>query len=211
LKKVLHIGSSAALERFITVGSFLLFVMIIANYGTAALAGYQVGLRVEGIAFMPGFGFSVAAMAIVGQNLGEKKLELAYASGRYSTWLASWFMGSVGVVMVLWPELLCAPFTTEPETVEAASLYLRLVGISQVPLAFTFVLGGALRGAGATKVVLKINVLSLWLLRIVPSFFALWVGWPLISIFIIMTVETFVKGALFWKVFESRKWQKIEV
>ncbi len=211
LKKVLNIGSSAALERFITVGSFLLFVMIIANYGTAALAGYQVGLRVEGIAFMPGFGFSVAAMAIVGQNLGAKKPELAYHSGRYSTWLASWFMGSVGVVMVLWPELLCAPFTTEPETVEAASLYLRLVGISQVPLALTFVLGGALRGAGATKVVLKINVLSLWFLRILPSFFALWAGWPLIAIFIIMTVETFVKGALFWRVFESRTWQRTQV
>jgi putative MATE family efflux protein len=211
LKKVLHIGSSTAFERMISVFSFLLFVMVITYYGTTALAGYQVGLRIEGIAFMPGFGFSVAAMALVGQNLGARKLERAYESGRYSAWLASWFMGSVGMIMVMWPELLCAPFTTEPETVEAASIYLQLVGISQVPLAMTFVLGGALRGAGATKVVMQINVASLWFLRVLPSFFALWMGWPLMAIFIIMTIETFVKGALFWKVYESRKWQRIQI
>ncbi|MBN2894552.1 MAG: MATE family efflux transporter [Campylobacterales bacterium] len=211
LKKAFRLGSSSALERLITVATFLLFVMIITQYGTAALAGYQVGLRIEGIAFMPGFGFSVAAMALVGQNLGAKNPELAYRSGRYSAWLSVWFMGSVGVIMVVWPQWLCAPFTTDPETVEAASLYLQLVGISQVPLALTFVLGGALRGAGATKSVMMINVLSLWFLRVVPSFFALWMGWPLMAIFVIMTVETFIKGALFWKVFESRQWQKIRI
>jgi putative MATE family efflux protein len=211
LKRVLRVGGNAALERLITVASFILFVAVITSYGTEALAGYQVGLRIEGIAFMPGFGFAIAAMALVGQNLGAKNPDLAYRSGLLSTKVAAWFMGSIGVVMVIIPEPFVGFFTRDPETIEQASLYLRLVGISQVPLAMTFVLGGALRGAGATKTTLKINVASLWLLRVIPSYIAMKSGYGILAVYVIMTVETFVKGGIFWAVFRRREWQKISV
>lgn len=211
LKRVVRVGGNAALERLITVGSFLLFVAVITSYGTEALAGYQVGLRIEGIAFMPGFGFAIAAMALVGQNLGAKNPELAYRSGVLSTKVAAWFMGSIGLVMVIVPEPFVGFFTGDPETIEQASLYLRLVGISQVPLAMAFVLGGALRGAGATKMTLKINVASLLLLRVIPSYLAMKGGYTILAVYIIMTVETFVKGGIFWLVYRRREWLKISV
>ena len=211
LRRVIRVGSSAALERLISVSSFLIFVAVITSYGTAALAGYQVGLRIEGIAFMPGFGFAIAAMALVGQNLGAKNPERAYREGMLSAKAAAWFMGSVGMVMALFPEPLVMLFTQDDETIDQASLYLRLVGISQVPLAMTFVLSGAMRGAGATKTTLKINVASLWLLRVIPSYIAMKLGYGILAVYIIMTVETFVKGGVFWAVFQKREWQKIKV
>ncbi|MDD3596947.1 MATE family efflux transporter, partial [Sulfuricurvum sp.] len=69
--KMLTIGFPAAVERVVGVSSFLLFVMMITSYGTHALAGYQIGLRIEALAFMPGFGFSVAAMVLAGQYIGS--------------------------------------------------------------------------------------------------------------------------------------------
>ncbi|WP_294893366.1 MATE family efflux transporter, partial [Sulfuricurvum sp. RIFOXYD12_FULL_44_77] len=54
LKKMIAIGTPAAVERVVGVTSFLLFVMMIASQGTEALAGYQIGLRIEALAFMPG-------------------------------------------------------------------------------------------------------------------------------------------------------------
>jgi len=211
LRRVIRVGSSAALERFATVASFLLFVAVIASYGTEVLAGYQVGLRIEGIAFMPGFGFTIAAMALVGQSLGAKNPELAYRNAKTATKSAVWFMGGVGAVLVAFPEPFVQLFTHDPQTIESASLYLRLVGASQVPLALTFVLSGALRGAGATQTALRINVASLWLLRLLPSYVAMKLGYGILAIYIIMTLETFVKGALFWRVFENRKWQHARV
>jgi putative MATE family efflux protein len=211
LKRVVRVGGNAALERLITVTSFIIFVAVITSYGTAALAGYQVGLRIEGIAFMPGFGFAIAATALVGQNLGARNPDAAYRAGMLSTKVAAWFMGSVGLVMVIIPEPFVALFTNDPETIDQASLYLRLVGISQVPLAMTFVLSGALRGAGATKTTLKINVTALWLLRVIPSYIAMKLGFGILAIYIIMMVETFVKGGLFWHVFRKREWEKIKV
>jgi putative MATE family efflux protein len=211
LKRSLRIGSSAALERSLTVASFLIFIYVITSYGTAALAGYQVGLRIEGIAFMPGLGFSVAAMALVGQSLGSKQPEQAYQRGIAATRMAAWFMGGIGLVMVAVPEPFVMLFTEDAATIKEASLYLRLVGLSQVPLAVTFVLSGAMRGAGATKMTLKINVASLWLLRVIPSYIAMKLGYGILAVFIIMTVETFVKGGVFWVVFRQRRWQQVRI
>ncbi|MCK9373869.1 MAG: MATE family efflux transporter [Sulfuricurvum sp.] len=206
LKKVLRIGTPAAYERSIGVGSFMLFVMIIGSYGTHAMAGYQIGLRIEALAFMPGFGFSVAAMVLAGQNIGAKKLENAYYSGILSAKVAAMFMGSVGIVLFLFPEKLASLFTHDLLTIEQASLYLRLVGISQIPLALTFVFSGALRGAGATKTTLRINTLSLWCFRIIPSYAVMGMGWEIVWVYVAMSMETFIKGWWFWRVYQKKEW-----
>jgi len=206
LKRGIRIGMPAAYERGIGVGSFMLFVMIIGSYGTHAMAGYQIGLRIEALAFMPGFGFSVAAMALAGQNIGAKKVEEAYFSGILSAKIAAVFMGSVGVVLFVFPEYLASWFTHDRLTIEQASIYLRLVGISQIPLALTFVFSGALRGAGATKTTLRINTASLWLFRIIPAYAVMVMGWGIVWVYAAMSVETFIKGLWFWMVYKKREW-----
>ena len=211
LKRVWHVGWSAALERGISSLSFLVFVSIIAAYGTAELAGYQVGLRIEGIAFMPGFGFAIAAMALVGQNLGAKNKNKAYAMGIISGRIAYIFMGSVGVVLILFPEFLVGFFTQDTATIKVASYYLILVGLAQIPLAIMFVYSAALRGAGATKTTLKVNVLSLWFFRVIPSYIAYKTGFGIIAIFVIMNVETLLKGLIYWYIYQKRTWLDTKV
>ena len=211
LKRVWRVGWSAALDRGISSLSFLVFVSIIASYGTAELAGYQVGLRIEGIAFMPGFGFAIAAMALVGQNLGAKNKQKAYEMGVISGRIAYWFMGSVGVIMILYPEVLVGFFTSDFETIRVASYYLILVGLAQIPLAIMFVYSGALRGAGATKTTLKVNVLSLWFLRVIPSYIAYELGYSIVAIFVIMNVETLIKGIIYMYIYKKRSWLDTKV
>jgi len=206
LLRVWHIGWSAALDRGVSSMSFLVFVSIITAYGTAELAGYQVGLRVEGIAFMPGFGFAIAAMALVGQNIGAKNYDQAYNMGIISGRIAYIFMGSVGAVLIFFPEYLVGFFTQDALTIFVASKYLILVGLAQIPLAIMFVYSAALRGAGATKTTLKINVLSLWFLRVVPSYIAYEMGYGIVVIFIIMNVETLIKGLIYWYIYQKRTW-----
>lgn len=204
--KILRIGYPAALDRGISSLSFLVFVAIITVYGTAQLAGYQVGLRIEGIAFMPGFGFAIAAMALVGQNIGAKKFDKAYEMGVASGRIAYVFMGSVGVVMIMFPEFLVSFFTHDKLTVLIASQYLILVGLAQIPLAIMFVYSSALRGAGATKITMYINVGSLWLFRVIPAYIAYKMGYDVVLIFIIMNVETLIKGIIYAYIYQKRTW-----
>lgn len=206
LKRMIWIGAPAAMERVLGVVSFLLFVVMIASQGTSALAGYQIGLRIEALAFMPGFGFSVAAMVLAGQYIGAKQYTLAYNSAMMSAKIAMIFMGSVGVILVAVPEPIISLFTQDALTIEQAAIYLRFVGIAQIPLALTFVLSGALRGAGATDLSMRISIGSLWIFRIIPSYMTMKMGGGIWGIYAAMTVETFIKGWLFWRVYRQKKW-----
>lgn len=210
MKTIFKIGLPASIERLISVGSFMVFVMVIAKYGTEALAGYQVGLRIEGLAFMPGFGFSIAAMALVGQSIGAKNPLLAEHEAITVTKIAAGFMGFVGLFLVFIPEFFCQFFTHDAQTIELASVYLQLVGLSQVPLAIVFVLSGALRGAGATKTTLKINVGSMLFLRVLPSIYVSTISADIFWIYIVMITETFIKGGLFWHIFNKGEWKGIK-
>ncbi len=211
LKRALKVGIPASFERSLTAGSFLLFTVIITHYGTEVLAGYQIGLRVEGLAFMPGIGFTIAAMALMGQGLGAKNpqqsredviLVLKYTVG---------FMFFLSFFMIFMPEKIVWLFTDDAQTIEEASLYLRIVGFSQIPLAYNFVLSGALRGAGDTKRTLKINLISLWLVRIIPAFVLSWYFHSIFLVYIAMISDTFVKALWLWVTFDKGEWQKIKV
>jgi len=211
MKRALKVGIPASFERTLTFGSFMLFTVIIARYGTEALAGYQIGLRVEGLAFMPGIGFTIAAMALMGQGLGAKKplqaredvlLVLKYTVG---------LMFFLSFFMVFVPEKIVWIFTDDAQTIEEASLYLRIVGFSQIPLAFNFVLSGALRGAGDTKRTLRINLTSLWLVRIIPAFFLSWYFENIMVVYFAMIADTFVKAIWLWRTFDKGEWMKIKV
>ena len=211
MDRALKVGIPASFERTLTFGSFMLFTVIIAHYGTEVLAGYQIGLRVEGLAFMPGIGFTIAAMALMGQGLGAKKplqaredviLILKYTVG---------FMFFLSFFMVFMPEKIVWVFTDDVQTIEEASLYLRIVGLSQIPLAFNFVLSGALRGAGDTKRTLKISLVSLWFVRIIPAFLLSWYFENIMVVYFAMISDTFVKAVWLWVTFNKGEWMKIKV
>ncbi|WP_448587818.1 MATE family efflux transporter, partial [Thermocrinis sp.] len=72
LFKIFRIGAPTALERGITSLSFNVFVGMVASFGDKALAAHQVGLRVESVSFMVGFGFMIASTVVSGQNFGAK-------------------------------------------------------------------------------------------------------------------------------------------
>ncbi len=211
LSRALKVGIPASFERSLTFGSFMLFTVIIAHYGTSVLAGYQIGLRVEGLAFMPGIGFTIAAMALMGQGLGAKKPEQAKEDVILVLKYTSGFMFILSFFMIFMPEKIVWLFTNDAQTIKEASLYLRIVGVSQIPLAFNFVLSGALRGAGDSKRTLKINLISLWFVRILPAFLLSWYFENILFVYLAMISDTFVKAIWLWVTFQKGEWQKIKV
>ena len=109
------------------------------------------------------------------------------------------------------PEKIVWLFTDDMQTIKEASLYLKIVGISQIPLAFSFVLSGALRGAGDSRRTLRINLISLWCVRIVPAFVLSWYFENILWVYVAMISDTFVKATWLWITFQQGKWQKIKV
>jgi putative MATE family efflux protein len=193
------------------MGSFTFFTATIAHYGTEVLAGYQIGLRIEGMAFMPGIGFTIAAMALMGQGLGAKNPEQSREDVLLVMKYAIALMFFLSFFMIFTPEMIVSLFTTDAQTIKEASLYLKIVGLSQIPLAISFVLSGALRGAGDSKRTLKISLTSLWLVRIIPAIVLTWYFKDVIWVYIAMISDTFVKAFFMWRAFDKGEWKRIKV
>lgn len=158
-KRLLRIGLPAAGQQILRVGSMTLFQTLIGRFGVGspAIAALNIGLRSESLAFMPGFGYSMAAAAFVGQNLGAKQPDRAKHGAWQATWQAVGVMSLMGLVFYVCAEPFARLFVRKgdpaevAETIELAVAYLRIVALAEPFLALGMVLTGALQGAGETK------------------------------------------------------------
>lgn len=202
-KKGLNLGIPIGLERGFTIISLILISKFVASYGSDYLAGLQIGGRIESFAVMPSFGFMVAAMALTGQFLGAGRADMVKQIIYTTIILASVFMGFMGALMIIFGEWFSHFFSTKAEIIYGSYLYLVCVGLSQIPLVFIFVIDGAFRGAGATKISLFMNTSFIWLLRIVPMYLCIKCESPLIAIYLIILFETFLRGFAFFYIFRK--------
>lgn len=198
LLKMLRIGSPTALERAITSLSFNIFVGMVARFGDKALAAHQVGLRVESVSFMVGFGFMIASTIVSGQNFGAGNYKGLQRSISTIAHLTAFIMGLAGVLLLLFPRKFSYLFVKDPEVVNLAVYYLVIVALSQPQMAYASVCSGALKGMGKTHIPLIINISSFWLFRIIPSYiFLKFLSSPIVP-WVFMSVETTLRALIFY-------------
>lgn len=207
--KVLYIGFPAGIERCLTLFSLVLITKIIATFSDLVLTGAQIGTRIEAFSFMPGFGFMLATMVLVGQNLGAGKIKQAELYTRTILIFSSMVMGFSGLLLIIFAREFSLIFTNDPIILQSSVYYLVAVGLSQIPLIWIFVLDGAIRGAGNTKIPLMINAASIWLLRITPMALMVHYGFDISSIFAVICIETYIRAVIFWYVFKKGVWKKV--
>ena len=167
-KRILRIGLPSAIQKAGWAGSVFAVFFILARVpeSTAALAAWTIGMRVEGLLFMPMMAFSLAVSSIVGQNLGAKKEDRAIKAGWNVTWLAVALMTCLGSIMFLCADQIAAVMSQDPATIKLTASYLRINALCEPFLAVAMVLMGALQGAGDTKAPMLISVFSNWIIRL---------------------------------------------
>jgi putative MATE family efflux protein len=104
MKSVLRLSGSGTIQILIGTASYVGLVRILSVFGSAALAGYTIGIRIIIFALLPAFGISNAAATMVGQNLGagrpDRAEEAVWTAARYNML----FLGAVGLIFGLaWP------------------------------------------------------------------------------------------------------------
>lgn len=212
IKKIIRIGFPASGENLINSSAGIVYTMIVVSFGTYAIAAHQVALRSESFSFMPGFGFAIAATTLVGQNLGALKPDRAEKSAYESLKMALLVMGFMGVMFLIFPEYFVRLFTGDPNVIKLAVPCLMIIAVSEPLLAITFVLSGALKGAGDTVFPMIITGISEWSVRIPMAYiFGVVMGYGLIGAWIAMSVETVVRGLLFYIRFRRGRWKSIKV
>jgi putative MATE family efflux protein len=212
LRRILNIGLPAGAEQVLLQVALLNLAVIIAQLGTAAYAAHQIGLRIAALSYLPGWGFSVAATTLVGQELGARRPERAQRATYVSFFFALIVMSVMGVILFLFNESILRAFTNDADVIQAGVTVLRTSGLMQPLLAAAFVFSGALRGAGDTRATMVITLASVWGLRLVTAYLlGITLGLGLLGAWLAIGVDFAVRALLVWLRFRSGKWTRLRV
>jgi MATE family multidrug resistance protein len=168
MRRIIDIGVPSALQRWSWAAAVfvLFFILSRCPNPTEALAAWTIGMRIEGLLFMPLMALSLAISSIVGQNLGARRPKRAFQAGWNVSWIGIAMMLLLATGMFAFAPGLSAWMSQDPKTIEYTVSYLRINAIAEPFLALGMVLSGALQGAGDTKTPMWISVVSNWIVRL---------------------------------------------
>ncbi|PYT91212.1 MAG: MATE family efflux transporter, partial [Acidobacteria bacterium] len=171
LFRLLRVSLTGILQFAIAHTSWIGLVRIVSVFGSAALAGYTIAIRILIFVILPSWGLSNAAATLVGQNLGAKQPERAEKSVWRTGLYNMLFLGIIGVLLVFFADTVVRLFTHDPAVLPLASSALRIFSYGNIGYAYAMVMLQAFNGAGDTVTPTIVNFFAFWMLEIPLAYF----------------------------------------
>jgi MATE family, multidrug efflux pump len=166
MARVVNLSGAATFQVFIGMASWIGLTRILASFGSNALAGYTIGMRIVIFALLPSFGLANAAATMVGQALGAGRPERAEQAVWTAAKYAAICLGLVSVLFVLAARPIVGIFSADPAIAAYAVSTLRTVACGFVFYAYGMVVTQSFNGAGDTQTPTWLNLFVFWLFEI---------------------------------------------
>jgi len=211
LKRLADISIPAMGESLLRGGGQILFVVVVFMLGTAVAAGHNIAQQAVFLSMFPGFGFSMAATALVGQSLGAGNPARARAATLTATRACVVWMSIMGVAFFVFAgpimEFSAPDGADRQEIIDAGVAALQVIAFAQPFQAIGFVLAGALRGGGDTRFPMFSTGISMWVFRIPLAYvFAITLDLGLAGVYLAMATDNAILMVLnIWR-YRQGKW-----
>lgn len=208
--RILRVGLPSSAELIVFQVGILSFLRMVVPLGADAYAANTAMNTVESMGTLPGFGFSVATTALVGQALGAADPDLAVRVVRTAIKPCVAVMGGIGLLALVAPRLILGLFVADPQVLAAGETAMR-ISIFTLPMsAVAFVFIGALRGAGDTKFPVIVRAAGSWGLRVPLAMLVI----PLVGLpgaRLAMAVDFTTQATITFLRFRGGRWRKARV
>lgn len=209
---VCRLSGSGFIQILIDTSSYIGLVRVISMFGSDALAGYTIGIRIVIFAILPSWGLSNAAATMVGQALGAKDPgraeESVWTAGKYNAIV----LGTLSVFFVALAPWIVSLFTSDPAVAPYATSCLRIVSSGFVFFAYGLVFTQAFNGAGDTWTPTWINFGCFWLFQIPLAWLlAMQMGMGPQGVFIAMTAAFSLLPVISAVIFRRGRWKEARV
>jgi putative MATE family efflux protein len=166
MANLVRLSGSGTFQVLVGTASYIGLVRIVSTFGSAALAGYTIAIRLVIFCLLPSWGLSNAAATMVGQSLGAGKPDRA----ERAVWIAGAYnmvvLGAVGALFIIFAHPIVGLFTHDPVAAPTGVLALRTMSGGFLFYALGMVLTQSFNGAGDTWTPTWINLVCFWLWEI---------------------------------------------
>jgi len=207
--QLIKLSGTGTFQVLVGTASWIGLVRVLATFGSEALAGYTIAIRIILFALLPAWGLSNAAATMVGQGLGARKPDRAeravWIAGRYNLV----FLGLSGLLFFLFAGPIVHLFTSEPTVSEYARRGLRIVSLGFPFYAYGMVLTQSFNGAGDTWTPTLINLFCFWCWEL-PIAFLLSVTFGVgpLGVFVAIAVAFSTLAVVSAAIFRRGKWKQ---
>ncbi len=212
IKNLVRISLGGIGQFIIATSSWIGMVRIMAEFGSIALAGYTIAVRIIIFSILPSWGMSNAAATLVGQNLGAGEPDRAAKSAWYSAYVNVAFLMVLGITFNLFSEFFIRLFTSDIDVIAVGARSLRIISYGYLIYGFGMVMMQAFNGAGDTKTPTIINFFCFWLFEIPLAYFlAINLGWEIEGVLWSIVIAETLIGLISIFLFKQGKWKTIQV
>ncbi|MCD4666132.1 MAG: MATE family efflux transporter [Bacteroidales bacterium] len=212
IKKLVKLSLGGIGQNIIATSSWIGLMRIVSVFGSEAIAGYTIAIRIIIFTLLPSWGISNAAATLVGQNLGAKKPDRAEKAVWVTGKVNMIFMGIVSLFLILFPTTFIRLFIDDANVLISGALSLRIISFGFIGYGLGMVLVQALNGAGDTVTPAKINFFCFWLLEIPLAYLlALKSGYGETGVYYAIIVAETVMTIAAYFMFKRGKWKLKQV
>lgn len=190
------IGGPMGLQHTLMGSAQVVSTLIVAPLGTMAIAAHSLGIIVESLCYMPGYGIAEAATTLVGQSFGAGQRALTRSFARMSAGLGMLVMTFMGVLMFVFASELMSLMTPVDEIIRLGTECLRIEAFAEPMFAAAIVCNGVFIGVGDTLKPAIMSLLSMWGVRLtLAALLATTYGLP--GVWTAMAIELTFRGCIF--------------
>lgn len=209
---VYKISSSSFIEQIFFRIGFFINARIVAELGTMAFATYQVGMQVINLSFTFGDGLAVAGSALVGQQLGKKRPDMAVVYASVLQRLSFVISSFLFVLFITCRYQIFMLFDRSPEVIANGSIIMIIIAFTTHIQTSQVVITGCLRGAGDTKFVAKTSMISTAIIRPLTTYVLCFpMGFEVFGSWYALFIDQSLRLSMNFIRFVSRKWQNIKI
>lgn len=210
--KLIKVSAGGAGQFLIASASWMFLYSIMSKFGSAAMAGYTLAVRVIIFTILPAWGMANAAATLVGQNLGAGHPDRAEKSVWRAAFLNMIFLAIVAVVFLTLSESILGIFSSDAEVVKNGSRCLQIISLGYIFYAYGMVISQSFNGAGDTITPTLINLFGFWLLQI-PLAYALAVVFDVGSpgVYTAVSVAESMIAVVGIFIFRRGKWKAVKI
>jgi len=212
LANMMRIALPSSIQQFFFATGMLALFWIVGQIGTPEVAAMNVLMNLTLVALLPSMGLGIAAASLVGHALGADDADEAWRWGWRVAWISSSVALAAGGLLLLLPQPVLSLFLHQADTLELARWPLQIMAAIVWFDAVGMTLMHSLLGAGDSRRVMRVSLISQWLLFLPLAWLAgPGAGGGLLAVWLVQGGYRILQAAWFVRHWQRGQWRSIRV